>query len=318
MTTSRKQSRVGRPAPVSLSVLRRRTSLESALVRSLDARWVQYAAMLRKTRAAWSEKVVHDFRVATRRLISTLDLLRAVSADSRLDGLRAELRRELKWFNPLRDTQVMLLHLQNMLPVYPVLEPFATVLRLREPWLVKQIGRRVRKIPMEHMKEDVEGMRREFSRLLRNPAMRDVAATAIIGSAAAAFARAVDKHAHLDVRNPSTIHALRIAFKKIRYTLEALQPVLPGITDQQLRAMNAYQQMMGDIQDVEVLRESLREYAGRSRRALGTSLRAAELELLRRRGILINRFLGSADDLYQFWNVDFSRIRANRVPSAGA
>lgn len=280
-------------------------TLEVLLKRSLDGRWDRYVQILRETQKNPSEKMVHDLRVATRRLISSVDLVGTVIPDSSLRGMRAELRNGLKGFNPLRDVQVELLAVGEMLPRYPVIEPFHTILLLRERRLIKEISKRIAKVPAERMEKDLRSAMRQLQSLLEMPGARDVAFAAIVGKASRAFARAVERWHTVDPKEPVSIHKLRIAFKKARYTLEALQPVFPSVTGRQLKHMNDYQQLMGDIQDVEVLRASINSYALRRHKTRDASIQTLRRELLLRRDECMKRFLSSADDLFKFWHREF-------------
>ena len=50
-----------------------------------------------------------------------------------------------------------------------------------------------------------------------------------------------------------TIHQMRVAFKRFRYTAELLQRFLPQFTAPLLERMKDFQSVAGDIQDVAVL-----------------------------------------------------------------
>ena len=65
----------------------------------------------------------------------------------------------------------------------------------------------------------------------------------------------------VDPAQPSSVHRVRIAFKKFRYMLEIIFPILPGFPEAHLKNMHSYQTVMGEIQDVEVLLQTLEEYA---------------------------------------------------------
>jgi CHAD domain-containing protein len=94
---------------------------------------------------------------------------------------------------------------------------------------------------------------------------------------------------------------MRVAFKKFRYTVESLAPLRGRTSSKQLKAMNAFQGSMGDIQDAEVLLTNVQAFARmRGSKGEGPLMRALE-ELSRQRAALIETFLGSADRLFTFW-----------------
>ena len=94
---------------------------------------------------------------------------------------------------------------------------------------------------------------------------------------------------------------MRVAFKKFRYMVESLAPLRGRTTSKQLKAMNAFQGSMGDIQDAEVLLAYVQAYARNRGIAGEASLARALEELLRRRMILIETFFGSVDTVFIFW-----------------
>lgn len=288
-------------------------TIEVLLARSLYERCGRYLMVLRRTRKNPSEKLVHDLRVATRRLISTIDLISTVLSDSRLQAVRTELKHGLKRFNPLRDVQVQLLTVEQMLPTHPTLEPFHTILLLRERRLIKEITKHIARVPAERMEKDVRAAGKQLRSLFRAPAVHEVAFAAVVGAATIAFARVVERRSCIDVRNPEAIHRLRIAFKKVRYTLEALQPVFPAVTQEQLKKMNEYQQLMGDVQDLEVLRVSVSAYAVRRHKTRDLSLFAAQQDLVQRRDECVRKFLPLADNLFSFWHPEFMPMASPRM-----
>ena len=89
--------------------------LHKVIVGSLDQRWRKHLAELKRCQKKCSEKAVHDLRVATRRLISMLDLIKTIHSDARLTKMRRELRKRLKMFGELRDVQVQALYVKKML-----------------------------------------------------------------------------------------------------------------------------------------------------------------------------------------------------------
>jgi CHAD domain-containing protein len=76
-----------------------------------------------------------------------------------------------------------------------------------------------------------------------------------------AYLTVLQRYAEVDRSRPATIHQLRVAFKKFRYMVEAIQPCLPNYPEAFLEAMHAYQTQMGRIHDIQVFLEMLTEFA---------------------------------------------------------
>jgi CHAD domain-containing protein len=89
------------------------------LIESLDARWRKYRKELRRCRKKCAEKTVHDLRVASRRLLNTFDMLRLIVPDTHVKSMRQGLKKQLNLFGPLRDVQVQILAVKEMICTYP-------------------------------------------------------------------------------------------------------------------------------------------------------------------------------------------------------
>jgi CHAD domain-containing protein len=137
----------------------------------------------------------------------------------------------------------------------------------------------------------------------RTPTMQRETRRAAIAAVDAAFSSVVEHKVALDSSDPATVHRMRVAFKKFRYSVEALAPLLPKASSKQLRAMKAFQDSMGDIQDSTVLLASIRTFARKKRGRFDTTLPAVYQELTRNRAALMEAFLPSTDLVFAFWKV---------------
>jgi CHAD domain-containing protein len=61
--------------------------------------------------------------------------------------------------------------------------------------------------------------------------------------------------------NEAALHGMRIALKKLRYTVEAAQGFIGGWDDRALRKMQVAQKLMGETRDIEILMTQLEEWA---------------------------------------------------------
>jgi len=116
----------------------------------------------------------------------------------------------------------------------------------------------------------------------------------------AAFARAVGA-CNPYPRGCPSIHRLRVAFKKFRYTVEVVQPLLDQMGKTELKALNAYQTAMGEIQDAEVLLASIRSFAARRGRPTAISFLPVHQALTSLRMARVEAFMKSAHHLMSFW-----------------
>jgi len=104
----------------------------------------------------------------------------------------------------------------------------------------------------------------------------------------------------VDPQDAATIHRVRIAFKRFRYLVELLRPLIPGVTSRQIEAMHEYQTMMGEIQDVETLQEALDDFVSEKKSRQGKHLSFRDY-LRKRRSALVRTYLHQASRLDAFW-----------------
>ena len=63
----------------------------------------------------------------------------------------------------------------------------------------------------------------------------------------------LDELSSFDPRDPKELHDLRIAAKRVRYLLEAAEPVLGESAVRGVKAMKQFQDLLGDIHDCDEL-----------------------------------------------------------------
>jgi CHAD domain-containing protein len=290
------------------------TDVVSLLLESLDQRWQKYLSELSRCRRKCSEKSVHDLRVATRRMLAVIDVITTVMPDDSVNDIVRTLRKHLKSFGPLRDVQVQLVKVEQLKQSFPGLNSFFTVLLLRERRLITASGRELKRISPRPMARVITRWKERFASVFETRSMQRIATSAVMGAAAATFARAVALRQALDREDSSSIHRLRVAFKKFRYTVEVLQPVLPFASGALLKSMNGYQDRMGYIQDNEVLNGAVRSYLKTRPRAVRAALLPLREALAEEHRRLVAEFIKSADGLDTFWNEQMDSVQ--ELPAA--
>ena len=282
---------------------------------------------------ASDEEALHDFRVALRRLRSTLRVYSPQLRGSARRASRDRLGRIAEATNRSRDTEVALAWLR----------PLASDLTARE-----RVGLRELIEQLERRREDVYGktvaqVRRSFAKAAKRlrkrlgeyrqtvPTAADEGApTRFAAVAAAAITeQAADLGRRLaEVRSPDQfdeVHAARIAAKRLRYLLEPLGPDLPGGAAL-VRPLRELQDLLGELCDTRVLATDVETAvtaaaAARARRLFDLALAnvdAAE----RRRAARVNNerpgLLAVAQRLRARRDALFSRLRTPWLRTAGA
>jgi CHAD domain-containing protein len=277
-----------------------------SLARSLRQQWKHYRKQLKRCQHKCSPGAIHDFRVESRRLLSTLELLGGFLPARRVEKAQRLLKRHLDVFGDLRDTQVQLAAVGRMRRAFPAARPFYAWLREREERFTRRTRKNLRKVRTGRLGKLIAAGREDVQEQLIISTPRQALA-AVLRSVDRAFRRTQQRRARIDARDTLTIHRTRVAFKRFRYMVEALAEHLPAVTEERLEAMHDYQTMMGEIQDAEVLRDTLDKFL-REREIEAGPVRRFRAELLRRRQQLIRVYLRAADQLLEFWP----------LPSSGA
>ncbi len=281
--------------------LRRSRELGGYISGALSRRWRTYIRELERCRTGFSEAAVHDLRVSIRRLLSAIELASVVVKDGREPRLQRDLRKLLKSFGPLRDVQVQLIMTGPLLEKYPKLESLNTILRLRERRLIKQLRKRILGVRTVRHSSILERLKTRAVKIPGDRAGASAGSAAVIAATAAAYSAAVNLRESVDPLDTGTVHRLRIAFKKFRYKVEAIEPLLPWLTEERLTAMNAYQTRMGEVQDLEVYGALIMTVASRRGVSSEDPVPAVSKEVHRRLKDAMETFLASADELYSFW-----------------
>ncbi len=273
----------------------------ATLVTALDGRWEKFLAELRRNRRRCTEPSIHDLRVATRRMIATLDVVGAVLPGGVPAQVRRRLKRLLKSFNELRDLHIQLMHFQALRPQFPVLQPFLAALRLRERELIREAARTIAEMKTHAMQREIARVAESLVLVTAGDEAEQAARAALLGALAATFVRAAGLRKRVAPAEPESIHALRVAFKKFRYTVEVLAPLLPEFGKKQYRAMNAYQTSMGEIQDLQVIGTVLTMNPPGRFRTMPASLLPVHQQITQQRAEQVNQFMRNADMLLTFW-----------------
>jgi CHAD domain-containing protein len=277
------------------------TDFRALMLDSLQDRWQSFRVELKRCRKKYSEEAVHDLRVATRRLISTLDLVDGIHPEANLRKARRALKRQLDMFGPLRDVQVQLLTIDKMLSSFPELQEFYNFLAKRERKLIQHLSMELKRVKTGKIRKSIAVAVRQLEALPDTAAVQQEKRAEALLAIEMAFNRVVERKHAIAPTDGASIHRMRVAFKKFRYIVESLAPLRGRTTSKHLKAMNAFQGGMGDIQDAEVLLTNVQAFARmRSIEGEAPLTRALE-ELSRRRTALIETFLGSADSLFTFW-----------------
>lgn len=265
---------------------------QTLLLDSLNTRWDRYKAELKNCRNQFSVEAVHDFRVSARRLLALIDLLRALMRDAKIKKIRRTLKDQLDNLDELRDTQVMLAGISENIQEVPPLLPFEEYLQRREIKLMRAACRKIKRLKIADLSSRIRKLEKAIAESQPdglNP----------LTAVDEAYASVVQRCGQVDPVQPATIHRLRIAFKKFRYMVESIHPVLEGFPSQSLKKMQAYQTSMGEIQDMEVALQRLAKFEKHA--PADYDPEPARSYYKERHALAISRFIENEDEVFIFW-----------------
>src|SRR5688500_3745296 len=102
------------PRNRSQSATRNHTAGGPALAHALDQRVEALRGLVRRALRSWETDAVHHARVSTRRLRAAVDLLQRLLPEEPRRAFGKALRKLRRALGPLRDLDVMLIHLGEM------------------------------------------------------------------------------------------------------------------------------------------------------------------------------------------------------------
>ncbi len=245
----------------------------------------------RKMRRGDDAELIHDLRVASRRLREALEVLGFCLPHKARRDLLARVQRVTQTLRDARDADVAAIRLTDMLAAARSI-PERTALR-------DLLSRLDRKRKQQHFrarktlkKEDIPGWRKLFREALTSRDAVKAASAARDPSQAAAIleSRLQEVFARLGttggIEDVGGWHALRIAVKRLRYTVELLADGKSAAASGILRQLRQLQTAMGEMHDTHLLAKRVRRRWEKGRKAgaaasLLRGYRAVEARLLR-------------------------------------
>lgn len=210
---------------------------------------------------------VHQLRVTCRRLRSVLGAYKKLFDRPTVDGLRTE----LKWLGgelaEARDAEAMAHNLEKLLADEPdelVLGPVAARVRIELNGRYVQAHRRILEVQDSARYTDLF---RQLHAFLADQALSEKGrgpAGKVLRKRVRATRRRMDDRADVVDKasdRSKALHDVRKAAKRVRYALEAVEPVFGKPAKKLRKKTRKLQRPLGDHQDMVVLRPELRRLA---------------------------------------------------------
>ena len=235
----------------------------------------QLAEQFDGLRAAEDIEFVHRARVATRRLRAALRMFHGCFARKKFRRWRKAVRQTTAKLGSARDRDVQIELLCGTLSALNARECFPGISRILVQF-ERDRERLQRKVVKAVDRLEARGILRQMQRTTKRilqaaaSADEDVQTPAVYAQTGRHILRQVDELLqHQDsLANPNERerhHAMRIATKRLRYTLEIARPVYPGRLDEAVEAIKRVQSLLGEVHDCDVWAEHLDAFAAEER-----------------------------------------------------
>jgi CHAD domain-containing protein len=235
----------------------------------------QLAEQLDGVRAAEDIEFVHRARVATRRLRASLAMFEQCFAPKRVKQWRKAIRRLTGSLGDARDRDVQIELLCGTLSALDAKECFPGIAHVLVQ-LEHDRERLQRKVVKAVDRLEVRGTLREICRAARKALGRAGSTPECLQTPEACqrvrqhIQQQVDdlfqyESSLADAEDRARHHAMRIAVKRLRYTLEISRPMRPGRLDGAVETVKKLQTLLGDIHDCDVWLDHLDAFASEQR-----------------------------------------------------
>ncbi len=257
----------------------------------------RYSSNLEFCKKAFSEESVHDFRVSVRRLITIVRVMNKIVPNHNASPLISLLKSQLGLFNPLRDTQVMILKIQEMSQNHPELEIFGSELKKRERTYIISLKNQIRDLSLSRVEPVFEKITESY--FISNVSDSIINAH-IINTLNSSFTKVIELNDIASPDDAGTLHRVRLAFKKFRYRAEAFSEII-NYPESIRKELGKVQDILGAIQDNSVMIENIREFA--SDKHLEKVFSSLIIEIKKEGDLLINNYFSSSIRLFDFWSL---------------
>ncbi len=205
-----------------------------------------------RVKSSKDAEAVHDLRVTLRRTRSLLRVVRTVYGQFHVNLIRMDFKRVADATSALRDAEVLRETLGSLELDDSTKKAVSAFLRrhaCQEQALRTAVVRLLDKGALDYAMAHLRALLALPCKPNRDRKARGFCRKVVLNAQAA-----IDESRNVDVSDSAAMHRLRIFHKRLRYAVEAFQPMLPP----ELRAWRdvaaQFQKVLGDLHDTDVAR----------------------------------------------------------------
>lgn len=202
---------------------------------------------------------IHDSRVSSRIILSTLDTLSPLLPKKELKKVSAHFKKFLKSTSSLRDSQVQTMLALLYKDSFPFVSGYASVMDSYTQLAIYQLGKKIHRLDPQKIKDDFESLVQAINESnLDCMVLMDAIYTEITRNASPVK----EDSFNLDINEPSSLHKYRVKLKKLRYSVESFSFVNEHLYPTALIDLKTVQSLLGQINDLTIFESGLMQFIG--------------------------------------------------------
>ncbi len=266
---------------------------------TLEKAFSAYSKEYKNCIKKFSDEPVHDIRVSMRRFISLLKLINSFFPNEYILQLKDILKNRLKSLSSLRDTQVHIEKMKTAIHEFPVLYTFYNNLMKTELELIERLKSELSDFNIKELEGLVLFIKMELKKTIKET---EISVNDILKTAKQSFMRVLDLYEEANINDLSTVHEVRLAFKKYRYLMELIQPLSPDVKFN-FAGMKDFQNILGKIQDNAALLNNLTIFIESQVEIPAEAYEAAISEIkINQMNLYLEEFFAFKDKLLTLWD----------------
>jgi len=274
---------------------------KALLQSSIDSNLENYLLKLNECNEKFCEVAVHDIRVSIRRFLTLLSMLRFITNIHLTSEISLLLKEQLRFFNPLRDIQVQLLKVQQLVYKHPVLYKYYHYLLVSEEEYIPFLKNELLAFDVNFFNKLILNLKMEFDKFFASNNENKIIPEDI---ACLRFNNVIARYNNASPQDVGSIHKIRLSFKKFRYTMEIIQP-LKNIPTEDYLEMSNFQTLLGTIQDHTVFLRKMKEFAESQYQVSKEMFKPVEEEQFLERERHIDDFFKNFNKFYDLWKPEY-------------
>lgn len=223
--------------------------------------WEHYRKASKRCRDKLSPKSLHRLRLAARKLVVVLEFCQDDGPSQETDECVRSLKKKNKKLGALRDIHTQLAHVKKLQRARPCLRRYKKALQAEEKSERKKLARFLRGQKANRVEASIfrtwsSWVSKNGKRIGTGNAVRELARRRL----RAVMSEVLRRLEAAKSGEFESLHRLRVAIKRLRYTWEFLKPVINGVDEQAVRQLIAWQVQLGRVQDLRIFFVSLKEW----------------------------------------------------------